>query len=701
MNISTRAPIFSKSNRNLILLILLIKVFLLCFFSSDYQDTLFIPFVNHFLHNFDNPYNHFYILDKLNMFPYPPLMLYIKSLFYLPYFAIPFESILLQNFFFKLSTLLADILILSVLIRLFRDRVKEIIIFYFLSPIIIYSCYMHSQLDLIPTALFILSIYLLTRKKEIFSAWIFGMAISTKFHIIAALPIMIIYLIKTNRIKKAVVMFVLPLLLYFLLALPFLFSEGYFNLVLHNKEQGQIFEVFFSIINLKIYLVPFILLFIVCRFMVYKKVNNHLLYSFMGLLFSCFLSLVLPGPGWYVWIVPFITIFFINHYTQDRKSANLLYLFFSCAYLLYFLFFHFHPSGLTDLKFLNIPLNLKISNSFLVNMSFTILEASIIAVIYTLYKFGIKSNAVYKIKEKPLILGISGASAAGKTTLLENLKLLLNANRVLHIEGDAGHKWERNDKNWSFLTHLNPKANYIHKQAEQILALKDGRSIERMEYDHSSGKFTRPHKVDSNTFIVLCGLHTFCLPKMRKIIDLKIFMDTQEKLRQHWKIKRDVTERGYPRENVMKQILSRVDDSKKYIFSQKQFADITICYYTDDKFETGNLNYTPHLKLNLIVDSNVELDILVECFNDTGITLTHNYSANLKFGHLYIDILDKHITGEYLETISDLIIQNREEIVDFPIQWNTDYEGIIQLIILMMLAEKMKEQFGYYSREDN
>jgi len=83
------------------------------------------------------------------------------------------------------------------------------------------------------------------------------------------------------------------------------------------------------------------------------------------------------------------------------------------------------------------------------------------------------------------------------------------------------HKWERGDTHWQQFTHLDPKANYIHRQAEQLLALKAGRSVVRMIYDHSTGKFRKSGEIKPSEFIVLDGLHPFYLPKMRKIIDLK------------------------------------------------------------------------------------------------------------------------------------------------------------------------------------
>src|SRR3989338_7283880 len=90
--------------------ILIVKFFCLLFFSSNYQNQLFAPFVEHWLANFDNPWQHFY-LTQADKFPYPPLMLYIHSIFYLPYYLFFQNSVIGQNLFFKLPLLLSDLLI--------------------------------------------------------------------------------------------------------------------------------------------------------------------------------------------------------------------------------------------------------------------------------------------------------------------------------------------------------------------------------------------------------------------------------------------------------------------------------------------------------------------------------------------------------------------------------------------------------------
>lgn len=213
-----------------------LKVVLLLLFSSDYQNQLFIPFVRHFLSLAENPWDFFYLHNKIDAFPYHPLMLYITSLFYLPVYLLSIKSVVLNNLFFKFPTLICDIAIAFLLYKLFPRKIKEIIIFYFASPIIIYAAYMHSQLDLIPTALLFLSVYLLVARRAASSAFVFGLALCTKFHVIAAFPLMMVYLLRTQKRSNVIGFIIIPAITYFIISLPYFLSKGYFSMVLANKK---------------------------------------------------------------------------------------------------------------------------------------------------------------------------------------------------------------------------------------------------------------------------------------------------------------------------------------------------------------------------------------------------------------------------------------------------------------------------------
>lgn len=655
-------------------LTIVIKILLLVFFSSELNKQLFFPFVNTLVEFGVNPWQ--YYLEHglhLDAFPYHAMMLYLLYPFSLV------SHLIGVDFIFKIPLVLADLGIFYILLKIFPNKKKKVFIFYFCNPIVIYAIYIHSQLDIIPMALLMYGLYLLNQKKLIFSAIMVGFALATKLHILIALPLIVFYIYKIENFILAVKYFIISIAVLLTIDLPFLFSDGFINMVLLNQKQSLIFDSFYQIGEIKLLLPIASILMVYFHFFNQKKVNRDLLYFYFGILFTVTIFLIYPAPAWYVWLVPFISIYFIQN-LNEQKSI-LLYATFSSAYLIFFVFFY--HSEYKDILFLGHYINLKIENSTLTNVFFTLLESILLAIMYAFYKYGIKSNSIYK-KQTNLAIGIGGDSGVGKSSLLANLTLLFQ-DKLLQIEGDGEHKWERGDENWNKYTHLDPKANFIHKQADALSELKHNHVIYRSEYDHATGKFTIPSKVEPKEIIAISGLHPFYLPKLRKVIDIKIYLDTDEKLRRHWKILRDTKKRGYSMEKILTQIEARVEDTIKYIYPQKSFADLVISYFGVNDFEMGKDGESIGLGLKITLDANIHLENLLERLD---VVYEWDYNEDLKTQYL---ILKKEPTIDF-EILCKELVPNLYEVVDTNSEFKSSYEGLLQYIVVQMVSEKLKEE---------
>lgn len=670
--------LFHNKRMLVLMSIIFIKLLFLVIFTSDYSSELFLPFVKTFIAIDLNPWQ-YYIDHNLNIevFPYHPFMLYILSIFTYPIVLFGIENTYMLNFFFKLPLFLSDLTIFYILLKLFKTHYFKVTLFYFLNPIILYSTYIHSQLDIIPTAFVLYSLYWLINKHLNFSAFILGIAIATKTHVLLAIPLSFIYIYKNYSLKKSVSFTAIVVSTFMFLDLPYLFNESFWEMVVVNQKQSLLFDSYYNIGELKIFLPLFSIVLILSHFYNQRKINRDLLFFYFGILFTAIIFFVFPSPAWYIWMVPFISIYFIK--SKDQNKSLILYSSLSIFYLIFFVFFY--PSAYTDIIFMADPLDFKIGNERLMNISFTLLEASIAATLFTFYKYGVKSNSIYK-KTTNTIIGIGGDSGAGKTLLLRDITLLLG-NKLLQLEGDGEHKWERGDSRWENFTHLNPKANHIHNQANAIFELKHHNIIKRSDYDHQTGKFTEPVSVKPKEFISLSGLHPFYLPAMRKNIDLKIYIDTDEKLRRHWKILRDTKHRGYSIEKIMDQIKKRISDTKKYIYPQKQFADIIIKYYPLNEFSIGNLDANISMGLQITFDANIHLEHLLE---QIDCNFEWDYNEDLKTQYIKFE----YPPNNDFSLLASNHISNINEILDYEYQWLTGYRGIIQLMILLSLSEKMK-----------
>jgi uridine kinase len=177
---------------------------------------------------------------------------------------------------------------------------------------------------------------------------------------------------------------------------------------------------------------------------------------------------------------------------------------------------------------------------------------------------------------RPILLGIVGDSAAGKTTLTRGLVNILGAGRVTHVCTDDYHKYDRAERARLGITPLHPDCNYVDVMELHLERLHYGQPILKPVYDHASGTLVRPDYVLASEFVIVEGLLGFLTPTMRQFYDVKVFLDPPEDLRWVWKMKRDTSKRGYTLEEVRAERERREPDSRAFVRPQREHADIVV-----------------------------------------------------------------------------------------------------------------------------
>lgn len=688
---------YRKLLKAAIIMGVLFKLLLMGLFSSDYQDMMFIPFVKCFLSG-ENPYQFYYDHQLLSSFPYPPVMLFaecIGGIFVTLFSGMP---VFARNLVFKLPILLMDLLGLYYLMQIFKDKRKYILVLYFLSPIVLYASYMHGQLDIIPTVFLVGAVYYLAETnmmvdKHLSNEWKFmiflTLALSSKFHIVAVLPLFFLYIYKRKGRRKAVVMTGLPVLATGAIVLPF-WGSGFVNMVLFNKEQQAIDSVYLDYGNAHLLLSVLVLLFIYFQAFQINQINRDLLISMTGLLFSVFLAFVPAMPAWFIWIVPFFMLYLAG-LSENRGKMVLVYGAFNFLYLLYYVCFH--TTQFVDLYFLGRDLScLKLSDTMLKNMVFTLMVGVFLILVICMYLYGVNSNSYYRRRNRPFTIGIAGDSGAGKSRLLSMLKELLSEEHILCVEGDGDHKWERGNVNWNEMTHLNPQANYLYRQAEDLQILRGNNTVRRADYDHGTGTFTNKKRVAPKPYIVMCGLHSLYLPQMRQALDMKIYLDTDENLRCHWKLERDQDSRGHDRAEVLAQIQARREDAQRYIYPQKQYADLVIRYF-DPVLSTGekqSADYKSSLSVEFLMDMGINAEPMLALLRDKGVSGTLTYDDLL---HQKISFRgeDLQVDKTFWADMASSVIPQIEDLTGGHMIWEDGINGVVQLMLLMVIGEIMKK----------
>jgi phosphoribulokinase len=213
---------------------------------------------------------------------------------------------------------------------------------------------------------------------------------------------------------------------------------------------------------------------------------------------------------------------------------------------------------------------------------------------------------------RPIILGIVGDSAAGKTTITAGLANILGAHKVTHVCTDDYHKFDRKERAALGVTPLHPDSNYIDVLEQHIQRLHYGQPILKPVYDHATGTLVRPEYVMPRRFVIVEGLLGFSTPTLRQFYDVKVFLSPPEEMRREWKMKRDTTKRGYTPREVLAELARREADSRDFIRPQRQYADIVVKFFPPEtgmpSHPGGNLNVRlvlrptiPHPDLSYLV----------------------------------------------------------------------------------------------------
>lgn len=178
------------------------------------------------------------------------------------------------------------------------------------------------------------------------------------------------------------------------------------------------------------------------------------------------------------------------------------------------------------------------------------------------------------------VIGVAGGTGSGKSTLVKKLQEAFAEKDVITLSHDYYYK-QNND----ISLEERRKLNYDHPQSfdtgmmiEHVKALKDGVAIERPVYsfvDHNRLK-ERVRVIPAKVLIVE-GILIFENKKLRDLMDIKVFVDTDADIRLARRILRDVRERGRSMESVVGQYIATVKPMhEEFVEPSKKYADVII-----------------------------------------------------------------------------------------------------------------------------
>ena len=171
---------------------------------------------------------------------------------------------------------------------------------------------------------------------------------------------------------------------------------------------------------------------------------------------------------------------------------------------------------------------------------------------------------------------------------------------------------------------------------------------------------------------------------------MKIFMDTDNELRNYWKIQRDVSHRGYSKEEIVAQINRRLPDAEKYIYPQKRYADIVITYFDKTLTSCYEENHILELSVKFELDINLDLESIINYCHKYGVHPKHRIQEDMRRQEIVFDGKElKECIIDFSE-IARGVIPQYEDLFTYKIAWGEDVEGIVQLFMLIMISFKMR-----------
>lgn len=214
--------------------------------------------------------------------------------------------------------------------------------------------------------------------------------------------------------------------------------------------------------------------------------------------------------------------------------------------------------------------------------------------------------------------------------------------------------------------------------------------VRRVEYDHGTGTFTEERRIKPNRYIVISGLHSLYLPQMRKNLDLKIYMEVDETLRRYWKIQRDMNSRGYSKEKILEQIEDRMPDAVKYIYPQKDYADMTIQYYDKTLKSCMEENHEMKLSIRIIISAAVNIEPLTDELAKNGLNVLYDYGEDLQTQTVDLDGAMLENSTLPIEAIAGRVIPGLEEITPESLDSRDVVDGILKLFVLLLVSDKLR-----------
>ncbi len=195
---------------------------------------------------------------------------------------------------------------------------------------------------------------------------------------------------------------------------------------------------------------------------------------------------------------------------------------------------------------------------------------------------------------KPLVIGVAGGSGSGKTTVVQHIMKAVGKESILLIQHDSYYRdlkhlsfEERTEQNFDHPSSLETELMIRHLQA-----LLEGYQVEIPIYNFSKHiREEETRSVNPKKVILVDGILIFTEKELRDMMNIKLYVDTDDDIRLMRRIQRDIIERDRQLENVLSQYQKHVRPMHlEFVEPTKRYADIIIPHGGENKVALDMVN---------------------------------------------------------------------------------------------------------------
>ncbi len=180
----------------------------------------------------------------------------------------------------------------------------------------------------------------------------------------------------------------------------------------------------------------------------------------------------------------------------------------------------------------------------------------------------------------PIVIGVAGGSGSGKTTVVRRITEALGDAHVTVLEHDRYYR-DRNDlrlEERAALNYDHPDSLETDLMVRHLNELRAGRSVEVPVYDFARhARRASTETVSSSRAIIVEGILIYTDSALRALMDVKVFVDTDDDTRFIRRLQRDIAERGRTVQSVIEQYLGTVKPMHlEFVEPSKRYADVIV-----------------------------------------------------------------------------------------------------------------------------